>query len=60
MAKSLPMDGRAMFVEVAAKGVKKEAAAVTMRAVRLLMGGFIFPSWRIFCVWKRLPPALDS
>jgi len=30
-----------MFTEVAAKGVKNEAAVVTAKAVRLLIGGFI-------------------
>jgi hypothetical protein len=41
IAKSRPIDGRAMFTEVPAKGVKNEAAVVATRAVRLLIGGFI-------------------
>ena len=40
IANSRPIDGRAMFTEVAAKGVKNEAAVVAIRAVRLLIGGF--------------------
>jgi hypothetical protein len=63
IAMSRPIDGRAIFTEVPAKGVKNEAAVVTARAVRLLSGGFIFLTvlyeknifspWRFFNAGRR-------